>query len=189
MIPVNRLIHRSQLAYYFVCKALYRLMSLRFCRIRQFYFHFLALEDDTVPKHLSGQVFVKVSVGSAYVLGSAALGDMRCAIWLRKEVVLFAFCCLIISNKWRRKSIDSFELFRGRALVFRILWFVVHFGHPFVNIEVIVVILLGLATLHNERVVNVLQVGTDCNFVLLVVLVYHVLIAAHWSIRNTCFFV
>ena len=41
----------------------------------------------------------------------------------------------------------------------------------------------------DERVVDVLQVGTDCNFVALVVLIYERLVSANWSEIDVFLFV
>ena len=151
--------------------------------------HCLLVEIDSVTKHLLRELFVKVSICSFRVLGSRIIWYMLSTGWLsqqdivivNKVYVLFIFAALVIIVSivvWRSLlflQTKTFIIFREWTCV---VW---EFVNQFLKVEVIVHILGWAAVFGYERVITVLQMCTNSNFISFVVLIYKGLISAHWG--------
>ena len=116
---------------------LQRLVTLGNIRIWNLNFHVFLLEIDSIPKHLNGQVFVKVCVGTLRVFGSSILWDVRCAIRFRQQVI-FLFTSLAIRAISITDCVLSLELLSGRAIFVCLIGIARYLVHPFVDIEIVV---------------------------------------------------
>ena len=158
--------------------------------------HCLLVEIDSVAKHFLREFFVKVSICSfrvlcsriiRYMLSTPRLGQQNIVI-VNKVYVFFIFALVIIISivVWRSLlflQTKAFVVFCQRTCV---IW---ELTNQFLKIEVIVYV-MGWATVFcYERVITVLQMGANSNFIPFVVLIYKGLISTHWGEIDLLLFV
>lgn len=185
MIPVHLVVPLGELAHDIADVSVNGLVGLRSVWLWHIDRHVSLLEKYSVAKHLCGQVFIEIGVGSFGIPGILdVIRDVSRTVRLGEEVIFFLtrllISSLVVAVEHCGQGIHSPELLgrrlRSYSFVIDLLF---HFVEPFLDVKEVIHLVGELASLGRIGVINILQVRANRDLVLFIVLVDHQLVSAH----------